>query len=148
MFPAGGTTATEIVTNLSNPNGIMLSLDQQTLYVGHGGGVYKYPVMSNGSIGTTATHVDPTDLDNNATDGMALDCAGNLYVVRANQKDIIVVGPSNTKVGQITIPNAGQLTNVAFGGADHKTLYVTAQGTGTQRGVFKVPNMPIPGMPY
>jgi len=41
----------------------------------------------------------------------------------------------------------GQLTNVAFGGTDHKTLYITAQGTGTQRGVFKLA-MPIAGMPY
>ena len=147
MLPPGGTTATAILTSLGNPNGITLSLDEHTLFVGHGGGVYKYAVNSDGSIGTTATHVDPADLDNNATDGMAIDCAGNLYVTRVNQHDIIVVGPSNAKVGQITIPGAGQLTNCAFGGVDHKTLYVTAQGTGTQRGVFKLA-MPLPGMPY
>src|SRR5581483_4070631 len=52
-----------------------------------------------------------------------------------------------TKTGQITIPGAGNLTNAAFGGTDHKTLYVTAQGTGMQRGVFKLA-MPIPGLPY
>jgi sugar lactone lactonase YvrE len=78
---------------------------------------------------------------------MTVDCAGNLYAVRINQKDIIVVSPSNSKVGQIVIPNSGQLTNVAFGGTNHQTLYVTAQGTGTQRGVFKLA-MPLPGMPY
>jgi gluconolactonase len=148
LVPTGSTTATEILSSLSNPNGITLSLDQQTLYVGHGGGVYKYSVNSDGTIGATATHVDPADLDNNATDGMAIDCAGDLYVVRVNTHDILVVSPSNTKLGIISgIVGGGQLTNVAFGGADHKTLYITAQGTGTQRGVFKLA-MPIPGMPY
>ena len=48
------------------------------------------------------------------------------------------------------------VTNAAFGGADHKTLYITAQGQGaaspsgvgaTAQGLFKVA-MPLPGMPY
>jgi gluconolactonase len=147
MLPPGGTAATAILTNVSNPNGITLSLDQTTLFVGNGGGVFKYSVNSDGSIGATATHVDPTDLDNNGVDGMTIDCAGNLYAVRINQHDIIVVSPSNTKVGQIVFPGSGQLTNVAFGGTNHQTLYATAQGTGTQRGVFKLA-MPLPGMPY
>jgi gluconolactonase len=154
MVPPGASTATEILSGLSNPNGIALSLDQHTLYVGHGGGVYSYAVNADGSIAATPTHVDPADLDNQATDGMTLDCAGDLYVVRVNTHDIMVVGfggnpaAAGSKVGIINgIPGAGQLTNVAFGGIDHKTLYVTAQGTGAQRGVFKIV-MPVPGMPY
>jgi gluconolactonase len=154
MLPPAGTTATAILTSLSNPNGITLALNQQTLYVGHGGGVYSYAINSSGSLGATATHVDPTDLDNNATDGMAIDCAGDLYVVRVNTHDIVVVGfgttpgGAGTKLATISgLPGNGQLTNVAFGGTDHKMLYITAQGTGTARGVFKLP-MTVPGMPY
>ena len=137
-----------LVDNASNPNGVTLSLDQQSLYVGDGSGVTKYSVNANGTTVTPGTRIDPTDLNNNATDGMAIDCAGNLYVTRVNQKDIIVVSSAGQKVGQMTIPGAGQLTNIAFGGTNHQTLYVTAQGTGSQgRGVFKVA-MPLPGMPY
>ena len=84
-------TATELISTLSNPNGITLSLDEKTLYVGHGGGVYSYAVNTDGTIDTTATHVDASNLDNNATDGMAIDCAGDLYVVRVNTHDIDVV---------------------------------------------------------
>ncbi|HXJ23682.1 MAG TPA: SMP-30/gluconolactonase/LRE family protein, partial [Polyangia bacterium] len=153
MVPPGSSTATQILSSLSNPNGVALSLDEHTLYVGHGGGVYSYPVNSDGTIGMTATHVDASTLDNNATDGMAVDCAGDLYVVRVNQKDIDVVsfgsnpGGAGTHLGSITnVPGNGQLTNIAFGGSDHKTLYITAQGSGTQRGVFKLA-MPIAGMP-
>jgi gluconolactonase len=154
MVPPGASpTATELISNLSNPNGVALSLDQKTLYVGHGGGVYSYAVNTDGTIGTTATHVDASNLDNNATDGMAIDCAGDLYVVRVNTHDIDVVsfggnpGSVGTHLATIgSIPGGGQLTNVAFGGTDHKTLYITVQGS-SQHGVYKLA-MPIAGMPY
>lgn len=170
-LPPGGGAVTEVITTLNNPNGITLAPDQKSLYVSHTTGVYKYPINADGSVQVdAATHVDPTDLDGNAGDGMAIDCAGNLYVTRATQHDIIVVSSANTKVAQMTIPGAGQLTNIAFGGEDHKTLYVTSMGLSTfggghvgpggtgaggasgntnpGRGVFKLPGMPIPGMPY
>lgn len=154
MVPPGSSTATLLLSSLSNPNGITLSLDEKTLYVGYGGGVNSYPVNTNGTIGATATQVDPADLNNNATDGMAIDCAGDLYVVNVNAHSLVVVtfggnpGSAGTKLATISgLPGNGQLTNAAFGGADHKTLYVTAQGSGTTKGVFKLA-MPIPGMPY
>jgi gluconolactonase len=150
MLPAGSGSATAIVNNASNPNGVALSLDQKFLFVGDGSGVMRYALNTDGTLMGAGAPIDAADLANNATDGMAIDCAGNLYVVRVNQHDIIVVkDPTGTatKTGQITIPGAGNLTNVAFGGTDHKTLYVTAQGTGIQRGVFKLA-MPLPGMPY
>jgi gluconolactonase len=153
--PGASPTAVELISNLSNPNGIALSLDQSILYVGHGGGVYSYTVnAADGTIGATATHVDASNLDNNATDGMAIDCAGDLYVVRVNTHDIDVVsfggspGSAGTHLTTIAnVPGGGQITNLAFGGSDHKTLYITVQGT-SQRGVFKLTGMPVPGMPY
>jgi sugar lactone lactonase YvrE len=59
----------------------------------------------------------------------------------------MVVSPSGQTLANITTPPGGQITNVAFGGSDHTTLYMTVMGTGTTRGVFKLP-MPLPGMPY
>jgi gluconolactonase len=158
MLKPGASTATELISTLSNPNGITLSLDEKALYVGYGGGVNVYSVNADGTIGTTATAIDGANLNNNATDGMAIDCAGDLYVVRVNQHDLDVVSfggnagaynpnSAGTHLTTITgIANA-QLTNAAFGGADHKTLFVTAQGSKPNKGVFKLA-MPIPGMPY
>jgi gluconolactonase len=149
MLPPGSSTAMEIVSTLNGPNGVTLSLDEKTLYIGdNGDGIMKYSVNSDGSIGATGAALNTTDLPHENTDGMAIDCAGDVYVVRVNEHDIIVVNPAGTTIGHITgIVGNGQLTNVAFGGTDHKTLYITAQGTGTQRGVFKLP-LSIPGMPY
>jgi gluconolactonase len=161
MVPPNSSTAMEILSSVNGPNGITLSLDEKTLYVGSGGGVNAYAVNTDGTIATTATAIDSANLNNNATDGMSIDCAGDLYIVRVNQHDIDVVSfgsahPSPTAAGThlttITgIPGGGQLTNSAFGGSDHKTLYITAQGTlggsTPSKGVFKL-TMPIPGMPY
>ncbi len=163
MVAPGSPTATELISTLSNPNGITLSLDESTLYVGYGGGVNAYAIKSDGTINTTATALDGANLNNNATDGMAIDCAGDLYIVRVNQHDLDVVSfggnagaytpnSAGTHLTSITgVPGGGQLTNDAFGGSDHKTLYITVQGTlggsTPSKGVFKLA-MPIPGMPY
>ncbi len=160
--PKSPPTATEILSSVNGPNGITLSLDEKTLYVGSGSGVNAYAVNMDGTIATTATAIDGANLNNNNTDGMAIDCAGDLYVVRVNTKDIDVVGfgsahPSPTAAGtHITtitgVPGGGQLTNLAFGGTTHTTLYITAQGTfggsNPSKGVFKLTGMPVPGMPY
>jgi gluconolactonase len=152
LLPPGATSAMELISTLQGPNGITLSLDQTTLYVGDkSDGILKYPVNKDGTIGTS-TPFDPTDLAHENTDGMAIDCAGDLYVVRVNEHDIIVANPSGTTIGHITgIPGGGQLTNLAFGGSDHQTLYITAMGTlggaTPSKGVFKLP-LSIPGMPY
>ena len=59
-------------------------------------------------------------------------------------------GPIDGRLGDRRRDGAQQgITNVAFGGTDHKTLYLTAQGTGNNGpvGLFKI-SMPLPGMPY
>ncbi len=37
--------------------------------------------------------------------------------------------PDATMIGKITLTDFQSVTNVAFGGADHKTLYITARAT-------------------
>jgi gluconolactonase len=148
MLAPGASTAVEMISTLSQPNGIGLSLDGHTLYVDdNGDGVMTYAVNTDGTIVTPGTPLDPTDLAHKSGDGVTFDCAGDFYVV-INSATVYVVSPSGSTVGSITgFPGGGQITNIAFGGMDHKTLYVTSQGTGAQRGVFKLA-MPVPGMPY
>jgi len=144
----GTSTATPIAADYSsNPNGITLSLDEQSLFIGGGMGVKKYAIDSGGVVASSGTAFG-TGL-NMSTDGMALDCAGNLYVAVGDSTNIVVVAPNGTPVANspIKITSPSVVTNVAFGGADHKTLYITAQGSSGQQGVFKV-TLNFPGMPY
>jgi gluconolactonase len=120
------------------PNGVTLSLDEKTLYVS-GSGLKKFPVMTDGTLGVSSDFVA-----GQSGDGMVIDCSGNLYVA-GGSGNIRVYSPTGTLLGMITA--GGTTTNVAFGGTDHKTLYITAQGSGSARGVYSIA-MNVPGYPY
>jgi gluconolactonase len=121
------------------PNGITLSVDQNTLYVSTGqGAINKYTVNADGTVGA------PVKFLNASSDGMAMDCAGNLYTTNANQSSVDVYSPAGMKIGSVT--GVGSCTNVAFGGADRKTLYVTA-GSGQGGALYSV-QLAVPGYPY
>ena len=70
------------------------------------------------------------------SDGMAIDCAGNLYIT---QGGVRVFSPGGQEIGRIQAPGAA---NVAFGGPERRTLYITAT---TQLLALE---LAIPGLPY
>jgi gluconolactonase len=140
---APGTNAVSVVdATLTQPNGVTLSLDETTLYVTSTKGLYAYPVMADGSTGA------PTAFAANLNgDGMVIDCAGNLYVAEIGTGNVEVLSPAGASIGELSVTGVGAVTNVAFGGTDHKTLYISAQGGGGEQGLFDVV-LNIPGMPY
>ena len=143
ISPSPTAAVSVIDDTLSNPNGVTLSLDENTLYVS-GPGIYKYAVNADGSTGPRQDGV-PNPQMYSGSDGMVFDCAGDLYI--ANNANVSVLNPSGTKVGDITITANGvqSVSNVAFGGTDRKTLFITTLGS--TPGVFTIA-MPLPGMPY
>jgi gluconolactonase len=115
------------------PNGIALSPDQKTLYVGSAGNeIYKWTVAADGSVSNRTSF---TQLGG-GSDGLTVDCAGNLYVTSGS---VQVFAPNGAKLGTITVPNS---SNVAFGGPDAKTLYITAQDS-----LYAI-DLNVPGFPY
>jgi gluconolactonase len=145
---AGASTATLVTDYTMEPNGVSLSLDEQTLIIGGGTGIKKYAI-ANGAVEMTGVPFGPPEVTSTGvnTDGMTFDCAGNLYVAVANSTNVIVVKPDGTKAGTITTPGAQAVTNAAFGGADHQMLYLTALGSKKTQGVFKT-HLNFPGKPY
>lgn len=113
-----------------NPNGVMLSLDEKFLYLGGVNGLYKYELGSDGAVVVPGSHLTTKDLAKNAgIDGLGKDCSGNIYVTVHGNKDVVVLDPSDRQIGRIDVPSVGGVTNVAFGGADHRTLFITSLGT-------------------
>jgi gluconolactonase len=125
--------------SFGNPNGITLSLAEDFLYVAAYTG-RRYPVMADGSLGAGTDFAALS-----GGDGVTIDCAGNIYVAVANTQTVKVYKPDGSSIGTLTVPEVQAATNVAFGGADHKTLYIT--GLGNAKGLFQI-NLSIPGRPY
>lgn len=132
LSPAGVVTRIGVAPQ---PNGINLSLDGRTLYVASSGGapLRRYRVAEDGAVDPAGAQVSGL-----GSDGMTLDCAGNLYLTW--QGRVHVLAPGGTVLGEITGFQGGT-TNVAFGGEDHRTLFITAGG-----GLYQI-RMAIPGLP-
>lgn len=135
VSPAG--MLSEPITTVSAPNGIALSLDENTLYVGNvqTREITTFPVAGDGSVdGASGTLFATTE--GHTLDGFALDCAGNLYAATSN--GVEVFSPEGTPLG--TVPT-DESYNPTFGGADRKTLFVAS------RAQLKVVTLAIPGLP-
>lgn len=134
--PAGAVTV--IDDSLQQPNGVTLSLDESTLFVGGSGQLMQYPVMADGSVGAGQAFGNVF-----GADGMAMDCAGNLYAATSN--GIVVVDASGAELGTIVVPGVQQPTNVAFGGANRTTLFITSLDSLPK--LFQA-EIGVPGMPF
>jgi gluconolactonase len=127
--------ALSVIDTAGNPNGVTLSPDETHLYLSHLGGpndVVVFDVDASGGVSNRQPFA------NVSSDGMAIDCAGNLYTTQA-QTGVTVFDPSGARIGTLAAQGAA---NVAFGGPDRKTLFITATGT-----LFAV-ELAIPGLPY
>jgi gluconolactonase len=125
--------------DMNNPNGILVSRDQKTLYVARSGyledqprELRAYPINDDGSLGPYITlHTFGQDHRgvHRGVDGMTLDVDGNIIVCAGWETSgpgpmIYVFSPT----GQIleTHPlRVNRPTNCCFGDADMRTLYVT-----------------------
>ena len=119
VSPAGQVALVD--DTFAEPNGATLSPDESVLYVADydANAVRTFTVASDGSTSNRKDFVSVS-----TPDGFAVDCTGNLYVASGQPGIIQVYSPSGSKLGSITV--APSLSNLAFGGSEGKTLYITA----------------------
>ena len=100
------------------PNGIVGTPDGKLLYVADIGGrmIYRYNIQPDGTL--NGKHPFAPVL----TDGMTLDEKGNLYMAG---NGITIYSPEGKEIEKIAVPERWT-ANVCFGGADFKTLFITA----------------------
>ncbi len=107
--------------NNFRPNGLAFSPDEKLLYVNGGKKIMSYDVRPDGTVGNGRVFIDMSaDSAPGGTDGMKVDRQGNVYCTGPG--GIWIMSPSGKHIGTILLPEPA--TNLAFGDADYKTLYI------------------------
>ncbi|MCX8213719.1 MAG: SMP-30/gluconolactonase/LRE family protein, partial [SAR202 cluster bacterium] len=138
LDPSDGGYETHRVTfDMTRPNGLLFSLDHQSLYVAQSGRepeekreLREYPVNSDGSLGKYRLLHDFGA--HRGIDGMVLDVDGNIVATAGFEQSgpgpmIYVFSPSGEVLETHPLP-VDRPTNCSFGGADLSTLYITTSG--------------------
>jgi gluconolactonase len=118
-----------LADNLHFPNGICLSPDDKTLYIGdfNAQRVIAVPVLSPGMIDVGFAHIAAHLNGGWGTDGMATDAKGDVYIAHYMGGEFVVLDPDGFIVGTIPLPEGAgkQTTNLAF---HQGYLYITEAG--------------------
>lgn len=147
---------TVAASELYYPNGLALTRDGSTLFVGESfaNRILAYPVESPGRLGAysvfatmpNAAAFDPANyLAGPMPDGMALDTDGNLYVANYGAGAVQVFAPNGAHLRSIPA-GSPYISNVAFGGREMNQLYIVG-GTGpVQQGDAILMRVELPGV--
>ena len=109
-----------VASDLKRPNGVIGTPDGKTLFVADPGQgkTFRYTI-DEGEEGVLS---DKKLFAESGSDGMTLDNKGNLYLTSGTVK---ILNPEGKEIDNLAFPE--KPSNICFGGADGKTLFVTAR---------------------
>ncbi|GLZ47065.1 hypothetical protein Acsp06_32500 [Actinomycetospora sp. NBRC 106375] len=126
-----GSSITEVVHPLVEPNGVGLAPDGSRLYVAETGPgrLWAWDVTGPGQLG-------PRQLLHGfdgfqPLDSLAVDGEGNVCVATLMTGAVSVVAPDGTLLRQVPVPEHDPyVTNICFAGSGSRTAWVTSSGRG------------------
>ena len=136
----GSYQVTRVTFDTTQPNGILVSQDQRTLYVAESGSergiprqLRAYPIKDDGTLGAydaLFTWGEDARGVHRGIDGMCLDAAGNIIATAgyhsAGSGPMLYVFSPVGRVLETHPINANRPTNVCFGGPHMTTVFVTS----------------------
>jgi sugar lactone lactonase YvrE len=128
VAPGGASGAPmQVARKLTTTNGIDLSPDEKTLYVGESATNEIWAYRTEGDKLAAPRRVKKfPDFE---IDGIRTDIDGRIYVARILKGTIELLTPDGRTEREIALKGK-EPTNLAFGGADGKTVYVTQRQGG------------------
>ncbi len=128
--------------NMGTTNGVEVSADEKHLYVNESiqRNIWVYDLDDSGNISNKRLFFQFEDY---GLDGMRCDMEGNLYVARFGKGTIVVLSPEGEVLKEIELKGKN-VTNIAFGGPDGKTCFVTV----ADRGCIETFRVDVPGRAY
>jgi gluconolactonase len=121
-------SVTLLETQMGTTNGIEVAPDERTLYVNETAqrNIWTYDLSQTGEISNKRLLIHFPDY---GMDGMRCDVDGNLYVTRWGKGTIAKLSPQGEVLLEVQLAGKN-CTNIAFGGADGCTCYVTVADQG------------------
>jgi sugar lactone lactonase YvrE len=145
---AGTGKITLLVDDFDRPNGLVISADGSHLMIcdtarEH---VRVFDIRPDGGLTNDRVFTDCFEGRTGSSaparpDGMKLDSLGNLYIAANTSEGVWVFGPSGDLLGTIGLDETP--ANLAWGGDDWQTLFITAS-TSVYRLRMKVAGQPVP----
>ena len=132
-----------LIKDMTTPNGLAFSPDEKYFYVNDSAKktIMRYEVQPDDTLANGKVLIDmSSDKAPGVPDGMKVDQKGNIYCTGPG--GLWIMSPDGKHLG--TVLNSELPANLAFGGADGKTLYLTAR-TGLYRIRLKIPGIAPPG---
>ena len=130
-----------LIETLPGPNGVVLSPDENTLYVGSRSNTiwwqpvrHSHPPFRAGPFAVMTGFGTP--------DGMAIDVDGNVACVQTNMGVVWVFNKIGLPIYRIETCASDKLTNIAYGGPENKTMFIL-----DGHGKILTAQMPVAGQP-
>jgi gluconolactonase len=119
-----------VLDGIPSPNGLVLNLDDSAVFVNvtRDNAVWRVPMMSNGKAFKVGAFIRLSG--GGGPDGLAIDEAGSLAVAHLGLGAVWLFSVLGEPIARIRSCAGLLTTNVAYGGADRTTLFITESESG------------------
>jgi gluconolactonase len=130
-----------LLDNVPSPNGLVLDPSERALYVAvtRANAIWRVPLMKDGTVAKVGNYIQLSG--GGGPDGLAIDEAGNLAIAHVGLGVVWLFSARGEPILRIESCAGHHTTNIAYGGNDRRTLFITESASGT---VLKAA-MPVPG---
>ncbi len=131
-----------LIGNGPSPNGLVLDPDDKVLYVAmtRANCMWHCPLKPGGGVAKVGVFAQLPGI--HGPDGLAMDEAGNLSAAHARPGIVWVFSSIGEPLYRVQAKTTGsRMTNIAYGGADRKTLFITE----SYSGAILAASMPVAG---
>lgn len=121
-----------VLDNIPSPNGLVLSPDEKSLFVAvtRANQIWRLPLHEDGTTSKVAAYITLSG-GLAGPDGLAMAADGHLAIAHCGLGTIWIFSPIGEPVLRLRSPVGLSTTNVAFGGADGRRLFVTESDSGS-----------------
>jgi gluconolactonase len=131
-----------LLGTIPSPNGLVMNVEENAIFVAvtRGNCVWRMPILGDGTVTKVGLFVQLSG-GLGGPDGLAMDEAGNLAVAHAGLGSVWVFDRLGQPIFRLRSCAGILTTNIAYGGADRKTMYITE----SESGAILRATMPVAG---